>query len=334
MSTQPPPYPTFQEGNRLRDELTADKLRAMAQAIVFEVIGGSADFVPGKGTSLKINRRNIPESRCYVATSVTSTALPATILLDAITYDIPSTRTASVIAELSGGVLTLTKPGFYKVAYTGNIYFSLAGATTATPGHVEVEAKLRIGGVDLDTTRSNASAPLTPNFDNFVKAEAAIEQSVNLDGVTGKTVAITPVSVAACEGSMVDIGGAPGYNPGSGPGPITLDSPNVFDVTNPCVSVLSDDELDGDGKLGVTLDSGQDIDVTTNLTRITDSDPSGYGYGTVTSQALIRVIRNATTGDIKILDGVTERSPTLEIYATVANGAANCLTATLSILKL
>lgn len=310
MSTQPPPYPTFEAGNKLRDEVTAAKLRAMAQSIIYDVVGGSADFLPGRGTSIKIPRKINPESRCYVLTSVTETALPATVALDAIAYDIESDRTSAVMATISAGVITLTKPGFFKVAYTGNMKLSLSGATTATPGQVVATAKLKLGGVALESTRSDVSATLTPNFDGFVTNGGEIEQTVDLGGVTGKTDAWTgPLSVPAGTG---------------GGGEATW---------APTASTVDWDSLDGAQKIGTTIDAGQSVDVTTSLEVISGSAPSGYAYGTVASQALIQVIRN-TSGEIKILDGAVERDPTIQIYAEVSGGSASSLTATLSILKL
>ena len=275
------------------------------------------------GWNLHFPRRASGPSRCYVLSTGSSTTLPAILGLSAITYDVEAARTASLLGSLSDGVFTFTKPGLYHALYAASIEFVLSGATGPTPGVVSSQANLRVGGVSLDLSRSDACCPLTPNFDGFVTNEGAIEQSVSLDGVTGKTEVLTPVSAVLCNsitGTVVfDEYGQP-------TGEVTI-------ITNSCANVLSAMELDGENKLDITIDDGQDVDVDSSLEVIADSEPAGLGYGTVTGQALVRVIRNAT-GELKILDGVTERSPTIEIYATVANGAAVCVNASLSISKL
>jgi len=297
--SEPPPFPRFEEGRRLADEVTAEKLRAMAQAIIYEVIGGTADYVPGRGTSLKINRRLEPNSRCYVITQATPTALSAVIGLDTITYDVPAARTASLLGTLSGGLFTFTKPGFYLASYTASVEMDLSGASGPDPQPVTCQANLQLGGVTLASTGSGCSAAKIGNFDGFVFNDGAIVQGIDLTGVTGKTAAFEEVSVAACEGSSVDIGGAEGYASSSGPGPVELNSPNVFDVINTCIDVIGTATLSG-GQQNVTLDDAT-IDVDTSLTVIQDSDPQGTAAGTMAGQTLVRVIRNSS-GVIKILD--------------------------------
>ena len=79
-------------------------------------------------------------------------------------------------------------------------------------------------------------------------------------------------------------------------------------------------------------------------TRIIDVTPAGAGFsiflpaanktgvGNTMGQALVKVILN-TSGVLKILDGATERNPTLAIFGT-ATDIADMTYASLSILKI
>jgi len=304
--------PVFQKGADLFKALSAENMSALRDHTVFEIIGGTGEVVPGKGIRLRIPEVRRQETRCVVLSGVGSTALSGTLTLDTETLDVPSAATLAKLGTLSGSVLTFRTTGLFMCHYCASFEMILDGALTATPGHVVVQSEMRIGGVSLASTSSSTSAAKIPNFDDFVTATGGVLE-MSVEDITVETPALTVGSFVDCDSITVSGDGEGGYT-----------------VGNTCANAITDAELVG-GKLISTQQA--DVDVTTNATAITGSTPEGVASGNTSGQALIRVIRNAS-GVLKILDGATERDPTISLYASVTNGDADCLVATLSITQL
>lgn len=221
--------------------------------------------------------------------------------------------TESALGTIAANVFTFEKPGIYHVAYTAVAEMDLSGATSPTPGHVIASAELKLGGVSKTATASAVSAPLTPNFNGFLKTDgSALELGVA--DLVMETPALTTQSFVVCDSIGVTSDGEGGYS-----------------VTNTCANGITDAEL-VDGKLQSTPQAGTS-DVVTNATAITDSEPSGLAYGTLRGQTLVHVRFN-TSGELKIFEGASERAPTIAINGTVSGGSADILYASLSILQL
>lgn len=296
------PPPIFTKGAPFSSEVTAEKLNALGHGKIVEVVGNvRTEPVANGGIRLIVGRSVHPESRCYVITSETATPLPGVVVMDDITYDIDPDYTASLLGTLSAGVFTFTKPGLFLLSYTASVEMDLSGATTPTPGHVVCTGELRLGGVSLASTASATSAPLTPNFDGFIKWDGTEGQvKLSMADLVVESPVLTTQNFQECGGEG-------------------------------CSNAITDAEL-VDGRLESTPKSGT-TDLNTNIVAITGSLPSGVAAGTVASQALIFVFYNAD-GNLKILDGTSERDPNISVYVNATGGNADCLRATLSILKL
>jgi len=306
--------PLFRKGDDLLTALSAENMSALRDHTVFEIIGGTGEVVPGKGIRLRIPEARRQETRCVVLSGVGSTALSGTLTLDTETLDVPSAATLAKLGALSGSVFTFRTTGNFNCHYCASFEMILDGALTATPGHVIVQSEMRVGGVSLASTSSSTSAALIPNFDGFVVTDGGAELEMTVQDLIVETPVLTLGSFVDCDSITVTGGEEGGYV-----------------VGNTCANAITDAELVG-GKLQSTPAAGAS-DVTTNASAITGSLPEGVASGNTSGQALIRVIRNAS-GVLKILDGATERDPTISLYASVTNGDADCLVATLSITQL
>lgn len=301
-----PVLPKFETGKNFASEVTMAKLLALAEASLVSVSGNLTMRQGPGGTALHVPHPVRMPTRCY-AISATSTSLPATINLSSITYDLPATNTTALLGSLSSGAFTFTKEGVFLITFHATAEMDLSGATTATPAPVTVTVTANAGAAALTYTAAKTSAAKTPNFDGFVtNPDGTIEQTVSLNGATGKT---------GVFGGPIEV-----------PQGVSGDNDANWSVQANVVDY--DTGLNVDKTMDVTLDDA-DIDVTTSLEVITDSEPSGTAFGTVSSTFLVEVIRNGS-GDLKINGG----APAVYLDGAVSGGSATITTATLSILQI
>lgn len=298
-----------------------EKLNALAAGIINSVSGNLALIRGPNGTTLHSDPQVKMPTRCYVL-SAGSATLDATIPYDTIAYDLPVTNTTALLGTLSGGVFTFTKEGFYLTAYFVTCEMDLSGATTATPPPVTCDATIQLGGVDYGPSYCATSAAKTPNFDGFVTNSGAIEQSIDLSGLESFSNSFETSSFITCDSTISIEGTADEYGNVSG---------TAYGWT--CGYALNTAVLEADGTLKSTVPTTTPLDVTTSMTVISGSTPTGTAFGNLSGSALVQVIRNSS-GVIKILDAGVERSPTISVNGTKTDGYVNAINGTMFILQI
>ncbi len=260
------------------------------------------------GLNITVKTKNGPMSRGTFCHGADSTSLPAILPLTDIIHDQTDDATEAFLGTLSGGVLTLSKCGWYLVHYTAVLTLDVGGAASqSSPSEVSATVILRADSVELSGSTSTTSAQLLKNFDGFLTAtdNDAVAVTVDVGGATGVTNAFDKVQFTLS-------GGGAAYG-------------------------LTDVNLNGSDQSTVTLDSPQDLDVDVSgangITVVDGSTPpSGTVTATVSGSAFFKVDRDpADSGALKIFIGATPYSPDLDVYGTSSGGTVTATNVSLSI---
>lgn len=281
------------------------------------------------------NTRNAREVRACQAYGTGSTTITSatTLPLTTAVQDTDETESATWLATLASNALTLKRAGFFIAEFTAIIgYSTSSGSSGATMKEAKVSAWINAGGNIMAASLNKETLSSRRNTSALVTAPGDVEQAVEIGGATGKTSAFTADSFVVCD-PVPTATNTYAYD--------TLGISEVFTTIHPtCANALTDEGLDGDGKMALALDSPQSIDVSTNIERIADYAPALFQEKTITGKVLIQVVPvDAETYKVRIAG--TNYDGVLKVEASVTYGGdgtddpvAVCTACTLTLLRI
>jgi hypothetical protein len=222
------------------------------------------------------------------------------------------------LGTIASNIFTFSIEGFFLVNYCSVVELDLSASANFLPEVVEVRMLLKLGATSLDRSTSVIGQSRFPNFTGVVRTNDAgdsLDQSIDISSLVVETPVISTTTAVDCDSLEV----------------VEFQSGEFAITSYSCTSDLATTAETVDGKWQSTPVTG-DFEVDSNAAAVSDYDPDSFGTATAAGMALVRVIRNSS-GVLKILDGATERDPTLSLFGS-CTGTAITLNSTISILKL
>lgn len=307
-----PEIPQFTKGRPLRSEITAERLNAVADATITEVVGGTLIPASKGGKRLVVAKQRRPDTRASVVYGTDSVTLGTgnSLPLNTLESDVDETNEAEALLVdtdgLASSFVPIRKPGLFLLTYHASLELDIGGATSATaPGTVGATVYLRAGGTTVPGSTSYAQAAKLANLTGFVKTDgAALEQSADMDGITATSPTYGTIEVP--QGTGAD---------------------NVATWSADATVLYSED-----GFVTTTTDTGQTAPVDSNAAAISTYTPTGKARAAVSGTALVRVVYDpADPGQLKIDMGGTLYDTALDLYGVQTGGDVTSLSCSLSL---
>jgi len=284
--------------------------------------------------------------------------------VDAVKFNFDSIDSSgSIFLAIDSGALKFTKPGTYLVTYSAGIEAEVRQAIAIKPGvGAEGEFFLRAGEQKMLGTSGFVTACEIPNLTGLIRlneGETELILDTDLTGahVTSETLTALPVfkdpssapTMTVVTELTVDAGfGACGELEG---GQVVCRSGveggtngDTFDPDLPPENLgnaIDFDALETAGVISSTITQDATDITTANATPLTDDDtnPDGVGItvkGTASGSAIVTVVREETTMEMKIDVGGTLYAPKIDVFGQRNAGRGNVygVNLTLSVLKL
>ena len=183
--------PTFSQGRNFVQEVTMEKLNALAKAAGRGVAGvsGNIRMTAGpNGMTLYVPPPLNP-NRSAVVYGTSSSGLPGPFPLASLTSDVDTTTaSASVLVSVAANAIAFAFEGTYLVTYHGTVEIDIGGSTDHTPSVIEATAQFKAGGTALAGSASVFSAAQIPNLSDFIFSDDGDPPFIQVD-LTGASTA-------------------------------------------------------------------------------------------------------------------------------------------------
>lgn len=227
----------------------------------------------------------------------------------------PTHITELNFCSVTSNLITLTKPGWYLITYHAALFILLQEAATVNPTTTVGKTILKAGSLELSGTAGFVTMTEIPNLNKFVRVddEEAFQVKVDVGGATGKTDPFgvnydAPYTFSSAEFTE---------------GQVLTDVSTTFDAINA-------DTLDGSLQQALSLDTNQQLDCTSNASKVTTESTDSYIKGSTSGTALVDCHYNASNV-LKIFIGGTEYDPTIGVMGSRETGTADVLNLSTSI---